>query len=74
MDKVSTCNARDTGSIPGLGRAIHSSILAWEFPWTEEPGGPQSMGFQELDMTMTKPQLPPYCTLKWREIYDLYIM
>jgi len=22
----------------------HSSILAWEIPWTEEPGGPQSMG------------------------------
>ena len=24
--------------------ASHSSILAWEIPWTEEPGGPQSMG------------------------------
>ena len=24
--------------------AIHSNILAWEIPWTEEPGGPQSMG------------------------------
>ena len=24
--------------------ATHSSILAWEFPWTEEPGGLQSMG------------------------------
>ena len=24
--------------------ATHSSILAWEIPWTEEPGGPQSMG------------------------------
>jgi len=24
--------------------AIHSSILAWEIPWTEEPGGLQSMG------------------------------
>ena len=24
--------------------AIHSSILAWEIPWTEEPGGPQSKG------------------------------
>ena len=24
--------------------AIHSSILAWRIPWTEEPGGPQSMG------------------------------
>ena len=26
------------------GMAIHSSILAWRIPWTEEPGGLQSMG------------------------------
>ena len=26
--------------------AIHSSILAWEIPWTEEPGGLQSIGLQ----------------------------
>ena len=26
------------------GMATHSSILAWRIPWTEEPGGPQSMG------------------------------
>ena len=26
--------------------AAHSSILAWEIPWTEEPGGLQSMGLQ----------------------------
>ena len=31
--------------------AIHSSILAWRIPWTEEPGGQQSLGLQELDMT-----------------------
>ena len=31
--------------------ATHSSILAWEIPWTEEPGGLQSVGLQELDMT-----------------------
>ena len=29
--------------------ATHSSILAWEIPLTEEPGGLQSMGSQELD-------------------------
>ena len=29
----------------------HSSILAWEIPWTEEPGGLQSMGLQESDTT-----------------------
>ena len=29
--------------------AIHSSILAWEIPWTEEPGGLQSMGLQRVE-------------------------
>ena len=33
------------------GTAIHSSILAWRIPWTEEPGGLQSMDRKELDTT-----------------------
>ena len=50
--KVSACNAVDLGVIPGLGRSLekemapHSSILAWRIPWTEEPGGLQSMVLQ----------------------------
>ena len=28
--------------------ATHSSILAWKIPWTEEPGGIQSMGLQRV--------------------------
>ena len=28
------------------GMAAHSSVLAWRIPWTEEPGGLQSMGSQ----------------------------
>ena len=46
---ANTGDAGDTGSIPGSGRSpeeemgTHSSILAWRIPWTEEPGGPQSM-------------------------------
>ena len=52
--KESACNARDPGLIPGSGRedplekgmATHSSILTWEIPWTEEPGGQQSKGSQ----------------------------
>ena len=28
--------------------ANHSSILAWEIPWTEEPGGLQSMGLERV--------------------------
>ena len=30
------------------GKATHSSILAWRIPWTEEPGGLQSMGLQRV--------------------------
>ena len=33
------------------GMAIHSSILAWRIPWTEEPGRLQSMSHKESDMT-----------------------
>ena len=48
--KESACNAGDLGSIPGSGRssekgmATHSNILAWRIPWTEGPGGLQSIG------------------------------
>ena len=42
----------DAGSIPGEhpleGRATHSSILAWRIPWTEEPGGLQSIELQRV--------------------------
>ena len=42
--EVSACNTGDMGSIPGSamspGEGTHSSILAWEIPWTKEPGGP----------------------------------
>ena len=30
--------------------ATHSSILAWKIPWTEKPGGLQSMGLQKSQM------------------------
>ena len=46
--KESACNVGDPGSIPKSplekGMATHSSILAWRIPWTEEPGGLQSVG------------------------------
>ena len=31
------------------GMATHTSILAWKIPWTEEPGGLQSIGWAESD-------------------------
>ena len=55
--KESACNAGDLGSIPGLrispgGGHGNSSILAWRIPWTEQPGGLQSMGsHKESDTT-----------------------
>ena len=63
VSKESACNAGDLGLIPGSGRstqredplekemAPHSSIFDWKIPWTEEPGGLQSMGSQESDTT-----------------------
>ena len=36
---------------PETGMAAHSKILEWRISWTEELGGPQSMGCKELDTT-----------------------
>ena len=53
MVKNLPANAGDVGSIPGLEdpmeeeMATHSSIPAWEIPWTEEPDRLQSMGLQK---------------------------
>ena len=52
--KKSACNAGDLGSSLGWedslekGMATHYSILAWRTPWTEEPGGLQTMGLQRV--------------------------
>ena len=48
-------DVRDVGLIPGQGRssgeghAIHSSVLAWRIPWTEEPEWLQSIGLQRVE-------------------------
>ena len=39
-----------------LEKATHCSILAWEIPWTEEPGGLQSMGHKESDIATKQQQ------------------
>ena len=51
--KETACTVGDMGLIPGLGRSpgegnIHSSILAWRIPWTEETGRLQSVGSEPL--------------------------
>ena len=53
---VKNLPAMQETQIPSLGwedplekeMATHSSILAWRIPWTENPGGLQSMGLQRL--------------------------
>ena len=51
--KNAPADAGDMGSTPGSERSpgeVNSltSILAWEIPWTEGSGGPQSMGLQRV--------------------------
>ena len=43
-----TCLINGSGRSPEKGMATHSSILAWEIPWTEEPGRLKSMGSQRV--------------------------
>ena len=52
---------------PEKEMATRSSILAWRIPWTEEPGGPQSMGSQRMGhdwRANTLSELMRHCNLK----------
>ena len=66
VSKESACSARDPASIPesgkspGEGNATHSSILAWETSWTEEPGGLQSMELQRVGRDLGTKSLLPF--------------
>ena len=56
------------------GMAAHSSILAWRIPWTEEPGGLQSVGCTESDMAerlTLKHVLQTYCTFFFPPCYTV---
>ena len=55
MVKNPPAGTGDAGYIPGLGRSPGERndnqlqySFAWETPWTEKPGGPQSMGLQRV--------------------------
>ena len=60
MVKNLPASAGDVGLVPGLrrspgvGNGNHSSIIVWETPWTEEPGGQQSMGSRVRHNLSTK--------------------
>ena len=50
MQETQETGVRSLGQEEPLeeGMATHSSILAWRIPWTEEPGGLQSIGLQRV--------------------------
>ena len=50
------------------GMATHSNILAWRIPWTEEPGGLQSIGSQRVKhnrSNLARMQFKCRCFIKW---------
>ena len=51
--------------------ATHFSILAWKIPWTEKPGGLQSMDHKELDMTEQLSMHACMCVLKHQHCLSL---
>ena len=71
-DEESACNAGDLGLIPGSGMATHSGILAGRIPWTEEPGGLQSIELQRVrhdwvtEIQMHSPLDPPLMPGLWK--------
>ena len=65
VSKESSCNAQDQVWFLGWEdplekeMATYSSILAWQIPWTEETGRPQSMGVTRVGHDLaTEPPLP----------------
>ena len=58
--------------VPSLGwkdplekeMATHSSVLAWEMPWTEEPGRLQSMGSQRVEYILATKQQSLFLSMK----------
>ena len=73
MGKESTCNGGDTGWIPGSGRSPGGGYdnplqysFSWRSPWTEEPGGLQSIG-----VTKSQTWLKQLSTTRWLEGWHL---
>ena len=64
MVRLPLASAGDVGSIPGWKALLekemttHSSILAWEIPWPEKPGGYSPWGRRESDTTEQLPATP----------------
>ena len=68
-------SGRSLGEEDPLGKemATHSSILAWEIPWTEEPGGLQSMKSQKCHARHSDKQQPQAMPcVKWWEYISFF--
>ena len=57
-----------SGRSPGGGNGTHSSILAWEIPWTEESGGLQSIGLPKSWTPLTDQTTTAY---KLKEAFEI---
>ena len=53
--------------------ATHSSILAWEIPWTEEPGGVQFMALQSDRVSTQALNMLMYMIFSWKRSRYLYV-
>ena len=52
--------------------ATHSSILALIIPWTEEPGGQQSIGSQRVAQSCPTPSDPMDCSLPGSSVHGIF--
>ena len=72
MVKCLVYSVRDPGSIPGLGRSPGEGngnplqYIVWKIPWTEEPGGLQSMGSQRVGHNRVT-SLSLFTFMHWRQ-------
>ena len=61
-----------SGRSPGEGNATHSSILAWEIPWREEPGGLWSMESQSVEHNLATKKQQVHQSMDKNKNYQLY--
>ena len=75
----SNCECKRPRVDPGVEKiplqkrmATHSSTLAWKIPWTEEPGGLQSMELQTVGRDWATIKKPSALTMNEANLYQLF--
>ena len=77
--KESTCKAGDPGLTPGLvrtsreGKGYPPPYSPWRDPWTEEPGGLQSMGSEKSDTTELRTFSKVYTHILYIYLFYIYL-